>query len=131
MQPRNLTSSDFAAVADIHRRLGFDYKFPDLGNPLFIVKHGIYDEQGRLLGAGALRVQTEAYLWLDPALSNVVRFKLICALSRSLAVDAWRAGLDCAVAYLPPALPPAFLKLLARLGWSKARDGWQAWSKDI
>ena len=129
MQPQNLQPSDYDAVRALHDRAGFDYKFPDLTSPLFIVKHGVYDENGQLLGAAAVRLQAEAYLWIDIALPNRVRLELIYALSRSLAVETWRAGLDCVVAYLPPNLPKSFKRLLKRLGWLPDREGWQNWSR--
>lgn len=128
MDPKPLKPSDYSQVAKFHSDMGFDYKL-DLESPLFVIKHGVYDENGRLLGAGALRLQAEAYLWLDTSLSNRVRLELVYALSRSLAVEAWRAGLDCVVAYLPPNIPKSFKRLLKRLNWLPDRDGWQNWSR--
>lgn len=129
MQPQPLSASDFSQVEKFHKKMGFDYRMPDLSSPLFVVKHGVYDENGQLLGAAAVRLQAEAYLWVDTNLPNRVRLELIYALSRSLAVETWRAGLDCVVAYLPPNLPKSFKQLLKRLGWLPDREGWQNWSR--
>lgn len=110
--------------------MGFDYRMPDLADPLFVLKHGV-EQDGALVGAAGLRLQAEAYLWLDPTASVALRYRVVLALSRSLAEAAWRVGLDCAIAYLPPGLPRSFTRLLSKLGWSRDRAGWEPWSKPI
>ena len=131
LSTKTLSESDFPLVQGFHEQMGFDYLMPDLASPLFVLKHGVYDEKGRLLGVGALRLQAEAYLWVDTTIPISVRYKLLFVLCRSLAVDAWRMGLDCAVAYLPPNLPKSFTRLLTRLGWLPMREGWKPWSREI
>ena len=131
MESRDLDDADFSVVAEMHAKMGLDYKMPDLASPLFVLKHGVHDDNGQLVGAAALRVQAETYLWLDPSASVAVRYRVVLALSRSLAEAAWRVGIDCVVAYLPPGLPRSFQRLLTKLGWSRDRAGWQSWSKPI
>lgn len=130
MQSRPLSEDDLELLQHLHTSSGFDYQLPDLRSPLFVAKRGVY-ERGRLVGAGGLRLQAEAYLWLDPALPVRVRYQVVLLLSRSLAEAAWRVGVDFVVAALPPGLPSSFKRLLTRLGWSRDRDGWEHWSKPI
>lgn len=130
METRPLGPADHAAIEGLHDTAGLDYRMPDLNSPLFVLKHGAY-ENGRLVGAAGLRIQAEAYLWLDPQAPVELRYEVVLALSRSLAEAAWRVGLDCVVAWLPPGLPQKFKNLLVKLGWSPDRDGWQSWTKEI
>ena len=56
------------ALKAIHARQGFGYRFPDLGNPLFLTKLVLGREEGGkgIVGASLLRLTAEAYLLLDP-----------------------------------------------------------------
>lgn len=126
----DMTTHDLEQIVRIHESSQFDYKMPDLSSPLFIVKQ-VCRDGGRVLGAYGLRVQAETYLWLDPEMPLRLKYEVILGLSRSLALEAWRVGVDCAVAWLPPNIPPSFCRLLGHLGWSSDRKGWQSWSKEI
>lgn len=130
MQVKKLASSDFVAVERLHEKSAFDYKMPDLSSSLFKTKQGIW-QGDRLIGAAALRLQAETYLWLDPDLPVRVRYKVIVALSEAIVSVAWRMGLDCLSAWLPPGLPPSFHKFLKKLGWLPDRHGWEPWSNII
>jgi hypothetical protein len=130
VETSDLLSTDFSKVEAMHKEMGFDYKMPDLSSPLFVLKHAVIDD-GKLVGAAALRVQAEAYLWLDTSQPVSVRYRVVLALSKSLAEAAWRVGIDCVVAWLPPGLPRSFQKLLRKLGWLPDREGWQSWTKPI
>lgn len=126
-----LAPGDFDAVRRLHEKSGFDYIMPDLASPLFVVKYAAKDPEGRVLGAAGLRVQAETYLWLDPDLPVRVRYRVVLQLSRVVTAEAWRVGLDCLAAWLPPSLPRSFRRLLVKLGWGRDRDGWDSWSKEI
>lgn len=125
-----MDSHDKAQIEALHKKMGFDYKMPDLDSPLFVTKK-VIKEGERVLGAAGLRLEAEAYLWLDPSLPIGVRYKLVHALAFALAREAWRVGLDCVVAYLPPGLPRSFQKLITKLGFSRLREGWEPWGKSI
>lgn len=128
---RRMEECDFFDVALLHSLSGLDYQIPDLAGPLVVAKHVAYDEGGRLLGAGIYRLQAEAYLWLDFRQSPRVRLQVVRALSRSLAGELFKIGIDCAVAYLPASLPATFRRFLKKISWSSDRVGWQSWSKPI
>lgn len=130
MQSEELQGPDYAAVKTLHDAMGLDYKMPDLASPLFLVRRGVRDRSGRIVGAAALKLQAEAYLWLDTSLSPVVRWRVISTLAHAVFEAAWRAGLDCLVGYLPPGLPPTFTKALSWLGVRKARP-WEVWYKEL
>ena len=131
IRPNKTKVSDQSDIAALHAKMGFDYKMPDLDSPLFVAKEVIRDARGQVLGAAALKLEAEAYLWLDPSLPISVRYKVVHALAFRLAREAWRVGLDCVVAYLPPGLPSSFKKLLTKLGWTPSRPGWEPWGKEI
>lgn len=126
-----MVESDFAQVRELHEKMGHDYTFPDLTSPLVLVKQ-VARVRGKVVGAAALRLQAETFLWLDMKASRALRLEIVLALSRALVAEAWRVGLDCLVAWLPPGLSHSFHSTLKkRLGWLPARDGWITWYKDI
>lgn len=127
----HLDPSDYESVRLLHEKSAIDYKFPDLTSPLVTVRQVVRDKDGRILGAAALRLQAETFLWLDKDLPRKVRLRVVLALSRSMAVEAWRVGLDCVVACLPPGLPRSFLNTLETLGWKPTRDKWQHFVKEL
>lgn len=131
LEAEELLPSDKSEVERLHKEMGFDYVMPDLDSPLFVIKRVLRDEQGRILGAAGLRLQAETYLWLDSKAPVAVRYKVVAALSFSVFQAAWRVGIDCLVAWLPPGLPDSFKRLLTRFGWSADRAGWQSWTKFI
>lgn len=127
---RPLTDTDIPTVTALHTQNGYDYKMPDLTSPLFPVK--LLDlENGRVVAACALKLQVETYLWVDPAASTKVRLRAIMELSKAVYGEAWKLGLDCMVAWLPPGLPPAFVRVLHKIGWARDRDSWHSWSKEV
>ena len=128
---RPITEDDFPAIEKLHHAMGFDYKLPNLCEPLFVVKLAQVDTNDKLIAASVLKLQSECYLWIDPTASLRVRLRAIMELSKAVYAEAFRVGLDCMVAYLPPGLPPAFRRVLNRIGWSQARTGWDAWSSEV
>ena len=66
MHVRPYTSADLDALRRIHARQGFDYAFPDLGDPIFISKLVIDDASGRPVCASLARITCEMYLIADP-----------------------------------------------------------------
>ena len=128
MRAYRLKESDYAEVEAIHERTGFDYKMPNLGT--FYIKRGVR-VNGKLVGAYGLKLQAETYLWLDPRASVATRYRVVLELSRSLCSVAYRTGIDCLVAYLPPDLPRPFVKLMQKLGWSRDREGWHSYSRSV
>lgn len=127
----SLSLDEQLEVARIHAQMGYDYKMPNLASPLFVALRAAKNKQGHIVGAAGLRLQAEAYLWLDPSAGVAEKLRAMLELHRELLIDALALGVDCVVAYLPPKLPRSFRFLLQKLGWSRDRSGWKSWSRQI
>jgi hypothetical protein len=149
MLVREYQERDLAALRAIHAAQGFEYKLPDLSNPLFVTKLVLTDgnaetqnedrqlEDGAtrargnepkgncpILGAALLRLTAEAYLLLDPnAGTPRERWQWLLALHAAAERDAWQRGLEDVHAWLPPPIAGKFGKRIARLGWLRD-DSW-------
>jgi hypothetical protein len=119
---REYSEGDLNALRAIHTAQGFDYKLPDLSNPLFVTKLVLTDE--KILGAALLRLTAEAYLLLDPhAGTPRERWQWLLALHAAAERDAWQRGLEDVHAWLPPSISKKFGKRITRLGWLRD-DSW-------
>jgi cytochrome c biogenesis protein ResB len=123
--------TDKDAIEKLHSDMGMDYKFPDIDRPLFIVKKVCLNDEGLIIGTELLRIQAEAYLMLDLSLGAKAKVEAIEALSREVEASAWKVGIDDLVAYIPESISNKFSRLLSKLGWGKARDGWVTWVREI
>ena len=86
----------------MHAAQGFGYAFPDLGDPLFLVR-SVVEEEGRPRMAAFLRLTAEAYLLADPREgSPSQRWRWLVALHESVRQEAAARGLADVQAYLPP-----------------------------
>ncbi len=118
MQVREYKESDLAQLKAIHASQGFDYAFPDLGNPLFVTKLVFTDDDQKIVGAALLRLTAEAYLLLDPKAGTPRdRWQSLMALHTATHRDAWQRGLEDVHAWLPPSIAKKFGRRLQRLGW--------------
>ena len=123
-------STDEKAVSQLHQHMEMDYKLPDLTDPLFIVRK-VYELDGRIIGTEFLKLQAEAYLMLDCNLDAVEKTRVIAHLSRETEREAYNRGLDTLAAYIPEEISTKFSKRLNLLGWSKARDRWVTWFREL
>ena len=123
--------TDREAVERIHREQGMDYKFPDIDQPLFIIKKVAVNENGDVIGAELLRIQAEAYLMLSPDLDPVQKMNVIGELSPAVEQEAFKQGLDDICAYIPEDIDKKFSKRLLSLGWNKIRTGWNCWVREL
>jgi hypothetical protein len=142
MYVRHYTEQDFDALRAIHTAQGFDYKLPDLGNPLFVTKLVLTGEKlepsgvtttraETILGAALLRLTAEAYLLLDPhAGTPRERWHWLMALHAAAERDAWHRGLEDVHAWLPPPIAKKFGKRMERLGWVRD-DAWTPYCKRL
>src|ERR1700679_1795200 len=119
-------TTDTAAIEQLHRDMGVDYKLPDVDSALFVVKK-VYELDGKVVGAEFLKIQAEAYLMLDCRLDTVEKTRVIAHLSHAVEREAYNRGLDTLVAYIPEDISTKFTKRLNLLGWDKARKGWITW----
>jgi hypothetical protein len=121
---RDYIPADLSALRLIHARQGFDYKFPDLADPIFVSKLVMQDEHGDILMASLARLTCEAYFLLDPdAGSPRERYSRLVALQERAAKDLERKGLDDAHAWLPPSIAKRFGRRIEQLGWIRD-DKW-------
>jgi hypothetical protein len=127
---RDAKHEDTPAIAEIHRAMGSDYKFPDISGPLWVVKK-VFDADGKVISACALKLTAETYLWLDPSLSPPEKMETMSDLQQSIIEAAWGIGLDDIIARIPEETEAIFKKRLHQLGWGKDRLGWNGWSRPL
>lgn len=87
---RAYTEADLEALRAMHARQGFDYKFPDLADPIFLSKLVLADNANRPVMASLARLTCEIYLLADPAAGTPREryarlLALHCAMERDLA----------------------------------------------
>ncbi len=123
MKVSELTAERLQAVAELHRQAHFDYQFPrDIETPLFPIRRAVLDDSGAIVGAAALKVEAEAYLWIDHAQGTPeTRWKAIQVLQFDLALRAREIGFDQVHCALPPEIAKSFGPRLEDLGWKLAR----------
>jgi hypothetical protein len=129
IETRLLDDADIPTIVKFHESMGYDYRMPDLRHPLFVVKM-VARQDDAIVAACALKIQAETYLWVDGNASLRTRVRAIIELSKAIYAEAYRIGLDCMVAYLPPGLPVAFRRVMQFIGWSADRQ-WEPWSKEV
>lgn len=133
MEIREYEEKDLAALRAIHARQGFEYAFPDLGNPLFLTKLVLGREEGGkgIAGAALLRLTAEAYLLLDPKRGTPKeRWQWLLRLHEATRRQAWERGLEDVHAWLPPEIAAKFGRRLTRLGWVRD-DEWTPYCKRL
>ena len=128
MKIREYTASDLEALRMIHVRQSFDYKFPDLENPLFVSKLVLEDGEGGVAMAALARLTCEIYLLTDPIRSSPrERLNNLVTLHLAAQRDLVQRGLEDAHAWLPPKIARRFGRRLIKLGWTRD-DKWTPFS---
>jgi len=129
MQVRAYTDADLESLRAMHAAQGFGYAFPDLADPLFLVRSVVEDE-GRPRMAAFLRLTAEAYLLADPGEGSPrQRWRWLLALHESVRREAAARGLADVQAFLPPRVAHAFGRRLGSLGWR--RDPWTCYTRQV
>jgi len=106
----------------IHEESGFDYKFPQIDTPLFPIKRYVGNDANWPIAAAALKVEAEAYLWMDHAQGTPEeRLAALEMLNADLADKARALGFDQVHCALPPEIAERFGARLETLGWKLAR----------
>jgi hypothetical protein len=128
MKIREYTSSDLEVLRMIHLRQAFDYKFPDLENPLFVSKLILEDGLGGIAMASLARLTCEIYLLADPFHSSPrERLENLITLQLAARRDLVQRGLEDAHAWVPPKISRRFGRRLMKLGWARD-DKWTPFS---
>jgi hypothetical protein len=127
MQVRAYTDADLEALRAMHAAQGFAYAFPNLADPLFLVR-SVVEEEGRPRMAAFLRLTAEAYLLANPCEGSPRRrWRWLLALHESVRQEAAARGLADVQAFLPPRVTRAFGRRLGSLGWR--RDPWPCYTR--
>jgi hypothetical protein len=122
MNVREYTAADLDRLRAMHATQGFGYAFPDVGDPLFLVRQ-VLEDGGRPRMAALLRLTAEAYLLADPTDGAPgERWQWLGELHQATLHAAAARGLTDVQAFLPPRVSRSFGRRLATLGWR--RDPW-------
>jgi len=124
-----VTAEDCGSIKALHEAMGMTYKFPDLTTPLFPLNRCIENENSCIVGAAALKLTAESFIWIDPKLLDRKKIAVVALLDRTMEREASELGLEQVSAWIPPEVEQRFAKLLTRLGW--IRSPWQSWTKNF
>jgi hypothetical protein len=123
MRLSEITPEVLRGLRQIHAESGFDYAFPkDLETPLFPIRRAVVNDANWPVAAAALKVEAEAYLFVDPHSGTPEsRWEAIQMLNSDLALRAREIGFDQVHCALPPEIAERFGCRLEELGWKLAR----------
>jgi hypothetical protein len=127
MEVRAYTDADLESLRAMHAAQGFGYAFPDVADPLFLVR-SVVEEDGRPRMVAFLRLTAEAYLLADPR-EGSPRQRWLLALHEAVRQEAAARGLADVQAFLPPRVARAFGRRLTALGWR--HDPWTCYTRQV
>ncbi len=120
MRIREFADADLVALQRMHAAQDFDYPFPEIAGPIFLVKLVLEDEASNLVMASLLRLTSEAYLLHDPQAGTPrQRWERFLMLHEATRRDALRWGLRDVHCWVPPQVAKSFGRRLLRLGWER------------
>lgn len=128
MNVRVMESRDVRGVEQMHEDMGLDYQMIDLES---VPAKAICEHDGKMVGAIALKLQAETYLWLEKSASPREKWDAIRMLQKEIVRQAVRIGIGQLVAYVPDCVGCLFAKRMKMLKWMQARDGWRAWTLEL
>lgn len=119
---RDLETTDILRVQEIHETNGLPENcFPDLADPLFIVKLAV-EHEGKPVMAAALKGASELFLIVDhDAGTPEERWEWLQQLTVEMKKRAWELGLDQMSAWIPPEIADSFEKRLIELGFTESK----------
>jgi hypothetical protein len=129
MNTREMKKGDQDAIEMIHRKSGIDYQMPDLSGNL-VTAVTICEHEDEIVGAIALKIQPETYLWIKPDLDPRLKWDAIRIMQKDILKQAVMLGYRELVAY-PPDCVKKFFKRMITLGWRLPRDGWTTWVREV
>lgn len=128
MNIREMTQADMEDLRYIHHRMQIGYPFPDFG-PLYAIRRAASNGTGHIVGAAAVKVVGEAFLWLAPDASDMKKLEAIADLSVECGQACREIGLEEVSAWIPPKVGRKFGPVLSNLGWQKSP--WRSWTRRI
>jgi hypothetical protein len=127
---RAYTSGDLEEILRIHRASGLEYRLPEMEDWRTTPKVVVENDVGRMVAAAALRLTSEAYLWLDrEAGEPEERWRVVVELHEAVRREAERVGYADVHAFLPPEMPKGFKRRLKKLGW--VREEFEPWWRPV
>jgi hypothetical protein len=128
---RVCNDADVEELKRIHADSGFPYAFPNLGDPLFVSKLVLEDQNGGVQMAAMARLTCEMYLLVNRDAPDARgRWSDLLALHAAGAADLTAKGLEDAHAWLPPAIARRFGRRLETLGWVRD-DAWTPYCRRL
>lgn len=113
----------------MYRAQGFEYEFPDLNHPLFVVKTVAENGTGRPEMAAALRLTAETFFFINRGNPPEHAAKMFVELHQFTRHAAKYVGLNDVQALIPPEIEKKFGHQLLRLGWQKQL--WPCYSREV
>ncbi len=129
---RDLQPSDVAEVQRIHEASEFDYSFPNLLSPLFLVKKVLsVDGTVRMCAGGYITCESYLFIdkgdWADPE----QKLSALKEMERVATQEAREKGIEEVVLWLPPGMERFGERLVEDLGFSPDRNSWKSYSKKL
>lgn len=130
MKVRELRSEDAEKLKSIYVKRGLAEYFPNLNDALFLTKLVLVDDQDIPRIAGALRLEANSYVFVDPGWGTPLeRWQAFLEIHKAVTEEASLKGLDQLTCQVPPQLEKGFGKRIMRLGWNKLL--WTTYAKGI
>jgi hypothetical protein len=127
---RDVEEKDIEALKAIHRENNFDYLFPPLGDPLFLVKKCV-EENGVVVQGIAAKIELTVYIWVSHLYGTPEdRWRWMQELVEATKLAAWQKGVDTLTCVVPPEIADSFERRLSAIGMSRDRP-WPKFSCDI
>jgi hypothetical protein len=118
---RDYTPADFGRIKQIFDQRGFRYELPRLDtDPLFTSKLVLTDENDSVQMGVALRLEANAYAFVDESWSTPQnRWAALQQIHDAAKAESSTKGLDTVTAQIPPEIEKSFSKRLNGLGWNR------------
>jgi hypothetical protein len=127
---REMVEDDVAALKAIHAKSGFDYVFPDLCDPLFLVSK-VVENEGCVVQGIAAKIELTVCLWVDHSKGTPEqRWQWLRELIEETKQAAWLRGVDTITCVVPPEIADSFEKRLKAVGMSRDRP-WPKFSFNL
>src|ERR1700751_2139719 len=94
MRVRPFRYPDVVKLTDIHQRAGYTFPFPDLTNPLYIVKGVAVNDKGDICGAGFVKIISEGILIVDSDLNMKEKIATMDELVMVGQALTWKSGMQ-------------------------------------
>jgi hypothetical protein len=128
MKIRQVRENEIGRIKELYEKLGADYEFPNLDE--FFPIQAVVDSNDSPIVVVASLPTVELFSFFDPEWETpgmrMEAFKLIHEFVRK---DLKSLGIVQAEAWVPPELAKTFGRRLARMGWSKTREGWPCYTR--